>query len=68
MGVPIYKMNILKDKYNKVIGTVKTEGNTLRLTDRNNNTVGVYNKSNDSTYDRNQSYVGNSNQFLRLLK
>ena len=68
MGVPIYKMNILKDKYNKVIGTVKTEGNTLRLTDRNNNTVGVYNKSNDSTYDRNQSYVGNNNQFLRLLK
>ena len=68
MGVPIYNMNILKDKYNKVIGTVKTEGNTLRLTDRNNNTVGVYNKSNDSTYDRNQSYVGNSNQFLRLLK
>ena len=68
MGVPIYKMNILKDKYNKVIGTVKTEGNTLRLTDRNNNTVGVYNKSNNSTYDRNQSYVGNSNQFLRLLK
>jgi hypothetical protein len=61
-------MNILKDKYNKVIGTVKTEGNTLRLTDRNNNTVGVYNKSNESTYDRNQSYVGNSNQFLRLLK
>jgi hypothetical protein len=61
-------MNILKDKYNKVIGTVKTEGNTLRLTDRNNNTVGVYNKSNNSTYDRNQSYVGNGNQFLRLLK
>jgi hypothetical protein len=61
-------MEIIKNKFNQVIGTVKTEGNNLRITDRNNNTLGVYNKSNNSTYDRNQSYVGNGNQLLRLLK
>ena len=61
-------MNILKDNFNKVIGTIKNDGNNVRLTDRNNNTVGVYSKTSNSTYDRNQSYVGNGNQLLRLLK
>ena len=44
-------MNILKDKFNKVIGTIKNDGNTVRLTDRNNNTVGVYSKTSNSKHD-----------------
>ena len=59
---------IVKDKNNNLIGTLKTEGHMIRLTDRNNNTVGVYNKNSNTTLDKNNSFVGSGNQLLRLLK
>lgn len=60
-------MQILRDKYGKVLGKIQDTGNSLRLYDSQGKYRGRYDKKTDKTYDGYGGLVGVGNLLTMLL-
>ena len=58
---------VLKDKSNRVIGRIKSQGGRLVIFDAANRKLGSYNPKTDITYDKSNRKVGTGNLLTTLL-
>jgi hypothetical protein len=61
-------VTFIRDQNAKIIGTVIEAGHTERIMNEKNIQVGVYNKTTNCTFGKNNSLVGMGNQLMRLLE
>ena len=58
---------VLKDKSNRVIGRIKSQGGRLVIFDPSNRKLGTYNPKTDITCDKNNRKIGTGNLLTTLL-
>lgn len=58
---------ILKNKFNVVIGKTVDTGTRINVYDSSNALLGYYSKSNDRTYDASNNYKGQGNLLAIFL-
>jgi hypothetical protein len=57
--------SVIKDMDNRTLGTIRTQGTVVRLTNANNHTVATYNSATNVTYAGGKP-IGLGNQLLRV--
>ena len=58
---------VLKDKSNRIIGRIKSQGGRLVIFDAANRKLGTYDPKKDTTFDKSNRKVGTGNLLTTLL-